>query len=73
MAEKATYRYQMMPYPDRWDWAGAGLLNEWAYARAAEDLADIEGPEYAALVWTMSAELSRMLSHFLAVGAHAST
>jgi NADH-quinone oxidoreductase subunit C/D len=60
-----------MPYPDRWDWGGAGLCNEWAYARAAEDLAGIEVPEYARLLRTMGAELSRMLSHFLAVGTYA--
>jgi NADH-quinone oxidoreductase subunit C/D len=60
-----------MPYPDRWDWGGAGLLNEWAYARTAETLADIDVPEYAQVIRTMAAELSRMLSHFLAVGAYA--
>jgi NADH-quinone oxidoreductase subunit C/D len=71
MCESGTYRHQIMPYPDRWDWGGAGLCNEWAYARAAEDLADIEVPEYAQLLRTMGAELSRMLSHFLAVGTYA--
>jgi len=71
MAQSGTYRYQIMPYPDRWDWGGGGLLNEWAYARTAEDLADIEVPEYAQVVRTMSAELSRILSHLLAVGTYA--
>jgi NADH-quinone oxidoreductase subunit C/D len=71
MCQSKTYRHQIMPYPDRWDWGGAGLLNEWAYARTAERLADIEVPEYAQVVRTMAAELSRMLSHFLAVGAYA--
>jgi NADH-quinone oxidoreductase subunit C/D len=71
MCQQGTYRHQIMPYPDRWDWGGAGLLNEWAYARTAETLADIEVPEYAQVVRTMSAELSRILSHFLAVGAYA--
>ncbi|WP_256287735.1 NADH-quinone oxidoreductase subunit D [Halobellus inordinatus] len=71
MCQSKTYRHQIMPYPDRWDWGGAGLLNEWAYARTAEHLADIEVPEYAQVVRTMAAELSRMLSHFLAVGAYA--
>jgi NADH-quinone oxidoreductase subunit C/D len=70
MCQQSTYRYQIMPYPDRWDWSGAGLLNEWAYARTAEDLADIEVPEYAQVLRTMSAELSRMLGHLLAVGAY---
>jgi len=71
MCQQGTYRHQIMPYPDRWDWSGAGLCNEWAYARAAEDLADIEVPEYAQIVRTMSAELSRMLGHLLAVGTYA--
>jgi len=71
MCQQGTYRHQIMPYPDRWDWGGAGICNEWAYARAAESLADIEVPEYAQVLRTMSAELSRMLSHFLALGAYA--
>jgi len=71
MCQQGTYRHQIMPYPDRWDWGGAGLCNEWAYARTAEDLAGIDVPEYAQVIRTMSAELSRMLSHFLAVGTYA--
>ena len=71
MAQSGTYRHQIMPYPDRWDWGGGGLLNEWAYARAAEDLADIQVPEYAQVIRTVSAEFSRILSHMLAMGAYA--
>ena len=71
MCQQGTYRHQIMPYPDRWDWGGAGLCNEWAYARVAEDLADLDVPEYAQVIRTMSAELSRMLSHLLATGAYA--
>ncbi len=71
MCESGTYRHQIMPYPDRWDWSGAGLCNEYAYARAAETLADIEVPEYAQVLRSLTAELSRMLGHFLAVGAYA--
>ncbi|NIS35609.1 MAG: NADH-quinone oxidoreductase subunit C, partial [Actinobacteria bacterium] len=71
MAQQGTYRYQIMPYPDRWDYASAGILNEWAYARAAEDLADIEVPEYAQVMRTMSAELCRIAAHLLAVGTFA--
>jgi len=71
MAEHGTYRYQIMPYPDRWDYASAGILNEWAYARAAEELADIEVPEYAQVMRTMSAELCRIAAHTLAVGTFA--
>ncbi|RXK51159.1 hypothetical protein EAF64_00485 [Halorientalis pallida] len=56
MCQQGTYRHQIMPYPDRWDWGGAGLLNEWAYARVIEDLADIDVPEYALVIRTMSAD-----------------
>ncbi|WP_242493367.1 NADH-quinone oxidoreductase subunit C, partial [Haloarcula hispanica] len=71
MCQQGTYRHQIMPYPDRWDWGGAGLLNEWAYARTAEDLADIEVPAYAQVIRTMGGELSRILSHMLAVATYA--
>ncbi|UVE49150.1 NADH-quinone oxidoreductase subunit D [Haloferax larsenii] len=71
MCQQGTYRHQIMPYPDRWDWGGGGLLNEWAYARTAEELADIEVPEYAQVIRTMAAELSRILSHMLAIAAYA--
>jgi len=71
MAQQGTYRHQIMPYPDRWDYISAGLLNEWAYARAAEDLADIEVPEYAQVIRTMGAELCRIASHMLALGTFA--
>ena len=71
MCQQGTYRHQIMPYPDRWDYISAGILNEWAYARAAEDLADLEVPEYAQVIRTMSAELCRIASHMLAVGTFA--
>jgi len=71
MCQQGTYRHQIMPYPDRWDYISAGILNEWAYARAAEDLADIEVPEYARVVRTMSAELCRIAAHMLAAGTFA--
>ncbi|WP_225334734.1 NADH-quinone oxidoreductase subunit D [Halomicrobium urmianum] len=71
MCQQGTYRHQIMPYPDRWDYISAGLLNEWAYARAAEDLADIEVPEYAQVIRTMGAELSRIAAHMLAVSTFA--
>jgi NADH-quinone oxidoreductase subunit C/D len=71
MCQQSTYRHQIMPYPDRWDYISAGILNEWAYARAAEDLADIEVPEYAQVLRTMSAELCRIASHLLALGTFA--
>jgi NADH-quinone oxidoreductase subunit C/D len=71
MCEQGTYRHQIMPYPDRWDYISAGLLNEWAYARTAEDLADIEVPEYAQIIRTMGAECCRIAAHMLALGTFA--
>ena len=71
MCQTKTYRHQIMPYPDRWDYASSGLLNEWAYARAAEDLNDIEVPEYAQVIRTLGAEVCRIASHMLAVGTFA--
>ncbi|ELY60589.1 NADH-quinone oxidoreductase subunit D [Natronolimnohabitans innermongolicus] len=71
MCQQGTYRHQIMPYPDRWDYVSAGLLNEWAYARAAEDLADIEVPEYAQIIRTMGAEFCRIASHMLALATFA--
>jgi NADH-quinone oxidoreductase subunit C/D len=71
ICQQGTYRYQIMPYPDRWDYISAGLLNEWAYARAAEDMADIDVPEYAQIIRTLGAEVCRIASHMLAVGTFA--
>ena len=70
MAQNGTYRYQIIPYSDRWDYT-ANMPNEWAVARVLEDLADLEVPEYADVLRTMAAELGRMLGHFLAVGTFA--
>ncbi len=70
MCQNGTYRYQIMPYPDRWDYT-ANMTNEWAYARAAEELADIDVPEYAQILRTLGVELSRMAGHFLALGTFA--
>ena len=71
MAQSGKYRHEIMPYPDRWDYVSAGILNEWAYARTAEDLADLDVPEYAQVIRTMSAELCRIAAHMLAVATFA--
>ena len=71
MCQQSTYRHQIMPYPDRWDYISAGILNEWAYARTAETMADIEVPEYAQILRTMSAEMCRIAAHLLAIGTFA--
>ncbi|MFW5895754.1 MAG: NADH-quinone oxidoreductase subunit D [archaeon] len=67
MCQNGTYRHQIMPYPDRWDYAPSGLANEWAYARAIEDMAEIDVPEYAQVIRTMGTELTRIASHMLAL------
>ena len=71
MAQSGKYRHEIMPYPDRWDYVSAGILNEWAYARTAEDLADLDVPEYAQVIRTMSAEFCRIAAHLLALGTFA--
>ena len=71
MAQNGKYRHEIMPYPDRWDYVSAGILNEWAYARTAEDLAGLDVPEYAQVIRTMSAELCRIAAHMLALGTFA--
>ena len=71
LCERLDYKYQIMPYPDRWDYVSAGMLNEMAYARCIEDLAEIDVPEYAQVVRTLAQELSRMAAHMLAVGTFA--
>ncbi len=70
MCEQGTYRHQIIPYSNRWDYT-ANLPNEWAVARAIEAIADIEVPEYAQILRTMATELGRMLGHFLALGTFA--
>ncbi len=67
MCQQGTYRYQLIPYSNRWDYT-ANLPNEWAIARTVEDLADLEVPEYAQVLRTMAVEFGRMLGHFLALG-----
>jgi len=70
MCQQGTYRHQIIPYSNRWDYT-ANLPNEWAVARAIEDLADIEVPAYAQVLRTMATEFGRMLGHFLAVSTFA--
>ena len=67
MAQNGHYRHEIMPYPDRWDYS-SHYPNEHAYARAIEDLADLDVPEYAQVLRTMTSELGRILGHMLAVG-----
>ncbi len=71
LCQKCTYKHQIMPYPDRWDYVSAGIINEMAYARCIEDLADIDVPEYAQVIRTLSMELCRIAAHMLSIGTFA--
>ncbi len=70
LCQQGNYRYQIIPYSNRWDYT-ANLPNEWAVARAIEDLADLEVPEYAQVLRTMAVEFGRILGHLLAMGTFA--
>ncbi|WP_254531749.1 NADH-quinone oxidoreductase subunit D [Natrinema gelatinilyticum] len=70
MCQNGTYRHQIIPYSNRWDYT-ANLPNEWAVARAIEDIADIEVPAYAQVLRTMATEFGRLLGHFLALATFA--
>ena len=67
LTENADYR-QAMGWWDRTDYL-AGMSCEMAYCMAVEKLAGIEVPERAEYIRVMMAELSRIASHFIAVGS----
>jgi NADH-quinone oxidoreductase subunit D len=67
LTENADYR-QAMGWWDRTDYL-AGMCCEWAYCNAVEKLAGIEVPERAEYIRVMMAELSRINSHFMFLGA----
>ncbi|HHW14982.1 MAG TPA: NADH-quinone oxidoreductase subunit D [Firmicutes bacterium] len=69
LAEERTYA-QVVPLVDRLDYAAA-ITNEWAYVRAVEDLSGIEVPERAEVLRVLVAELQRIASHLLGLGATA--
>jgi len=67
LSENADYR-QAMGWWDRTDYL-AGMACEMAYCMAVEKLGGIEVPERAEYIRVMMAELSRIASHFIAVGS----
>ncbi len=67
LSETADYR-QSMGWWDRTDYL-AGMCCEMAYCMAVEKLAGIEVPERAEYIRVMMAELSRINSHFMFLGA----
>ncbi len=69
IAENLLY-FQFVPYTDRLDYMSA-MSNNLAYAQTVEKLLGIEITERAKYIRVISAELSRIAGHFLAIGAHA--
>ena len=67
LSETADYR-QAMGWWDRTDYL-AGMCCEMAYCQAVEKMAGIEVPERAEYIRVMMAELSRINSHFMFLGA----
>jgi NADH-quinone oxidoreductase subunit D len=67
LTENHDYR-QSMGWWDRTDYL-AGMCCEQAYCMAVEKLGNIEVPERAEYIRVMMAELSRILSHFMFLGA----
>jgi len=66
LAENTSY-LGSMPYTDRLDYLNS-MTNNWAYARAVEQLAGIAVPERAEYVRVILAELTRLLNHTCLAG-----
>jgi len=67
LAEARSYP-QFLPYTDRLDYVAA-MCNNLAYCQTVEKLAAIEVPERAEYIRVIVAELNRIASHMLFVGA----
>ncbi|MFC1971980.1 NADH-quinone oxidoreductase subunit D [Chloroflexota bacterium] len=67
LAEERTYT-QIIPLTDRLDYL-ASMSNNLAFVLAVEKLAEIEVPERAQYIRVIIAELQRIASHLIAVGA----
>lgn len=66
--ENLTYE-QIIPYTDRCDYLAA-MNNNHIYSMAVEKLMGIEVPERVEYIRVIMAELQRIASHLMAVGAH---
>lgn len=66
LAEKMSY-LASMPYTDRLDYF-CSMTNNWAYAHAVEQLANIQVPERAQYIRVILAELTRLVNHTSLVG-----
>src|SRR5688500_7756250 len=69
IAENMTY-HEFLPHTDRLDYLSP-LSNNVAFATAVEKAANIEIPPRAIWIRTMIAELARISSHLMAMGATA--
>ena len=69
IAENMTYN-QFVPYTDRLDYL-APLANNMAYAIAVERLAKLEVPPRCQAIRVITAELARISSHLMGLGAYA--
>ncbi|MCU0414991.1 MAG: NADH-quinone oxidoreductase subunit D, partial [Ignavibacteriaceae bacterium] len=69
MAENMSY-YEYIPHTDRLDYISP-MANNVAWVLAVEKLAGIEAPRRAQYIRMMIAELARIASHLVAVGAFA--
>jgi NADH-quinone oxidoreductase subunit D len=67
IAENMTYN-QFVPYTDRLDYL-APLANNMAYAIAVEKLAKLEVPARCQAIRVLTAELARISSHLMGLGA----
>src|SRR5262245_44860189 len=68
IAENMTYN-QFVPYTDRLDYL-APLANNMAYAIAVERLAKLEVPARCQAIRVITAEMARISSHMMGLGAY---
>jgi NADH:ubiquinone oxidoreductase subunit D/NADH:ubiquinone oxidoreductase subunit C len=66
IGERNTY-LQNMPYTDRLDYI-TSMSNNFGYALAVEKLMNVKPPERAEYIRVIMAELTRIVSHFVAIG-----
>jgi NADH-quinone oxidoreductase subunit D len=69
IAEGCSY-YEFIPHTDRLDYISP-LANNVAYVLAVEKIAGLEAPPRAQYIRVISAELARISSHLMAIGAMA--